>query len=199
MKKRILNIFAAAILIGGTSFAISSCRSNSTEETVEHPDVADADLDPVDLEHGANAVSAEQLEEIILNPDDMTPGKAVGALKMLNTQISEATGPKREEIMRKFVDLYGIVLEIHGDNLRTAMNRLKKSSGIDIEAIYADYSTTLKVGDEVGGGDAEDTETPKADITTVNETTDDAETPTETPATTQPEAEPEATISTFGG
>lgn len=206
MNKKALNIMATACLIASTSFAVSSCRHNSSEETIERPDVDEKDLDPVDLENGTDAITIEQLNELILNPDDLTPGKAVGALKMLHGQIGQSEGARREETMRKFVDLYGILMDIHGDNLRTSIRRLKSNSGVDLETIYADYAATLNVGDEIGGDAAEDAaETPQAEITTVNdqESADEADKAqadqpkAESTSTTSAE-EPEATISTFG-
>lgn len=168
MKSKSFILIAAALFLGGSSIFMSSCRKSADDTVVEHPDVDDADIDPVDFQHGANAISVQQLDQLILMPDDLTPGQAVGALKMLDDQIRGSQGAKRDETMRKFVDLYGIMLDIHGDNMRKAFKRLKERSGVDLETIYGDYSTTLIVGDEAGGGDMEE-EMPQAEISTVND------------------------------
>lgn len=206
MKTKLLSIFAAAVMISATTFTITSCRSSSSGDNIERPDVNDKDLDPVDYENGANALSIEQLNELIMNADDLTPGQAVGALKMLNTQVNKSEGAKRDETMRQFVDLYGILLDIHGDNMKKAIKRLKDKSGVDLETIYADFAATLNVGDETGGGTEDGDvaeEAPKTEVAT-DDNSEKVEEPTATPDETKPNSteptttEPEATISTVG-
>lgn len=167
MKRKSIILIAAALLMGSSTILLSSCGKKSGKDAAtDHPVVADADLDPIDYEHGANAITPDQLNEIIMMPDDLTPGQAAGALLMLSDRISGLGGTKRVENMRNFVDLYGIMIDIHGDNMRTALQRLKKNTGIDLETIYADYTSMLKVGDEAGASDPDEVQ---ATISTVND------------------------------
>ena len=184
---KILCIAASAAVLA------TSCGSkNNTDESVEYT-VASGDILPVGYQNGPDRITPEQLHELILMPDDLTPGQAVGALNYLNTLIQSATGNQRDVLMREFVDFYGIVAEAHPDEVRDAIQKLKKRSGIDLKTIFDDYSLTLRVGDDDGTGDPEAEQTaPKPDTVA----TPNAETEAATP--TSIDVEPEATISTFG-
>lgn len=189
MKK--INILFIACLM---ALPTASCGSKSESDTVTVSE-SSSDTDPVDFNSGNRMISPKQLDELILNPDDLTSGEAVGALYYLHTLIQESTsGVKRDETMRKFVDLYGIVMDINSNNIHTAIRKLQSTKGVDLQSIYEDYRTTLQVGDDVAPG-ADELEENAADatITTVNDETGQA-----TSSTTSPETVPETTITTAG-
>lgn len=169
--------------------ALSACGSKNNTD-------ADANYNgtngpaPVDLRNGPEAVTPEQLDEMILYADDLDAGHAVGALDYLRILAGEARGKAREVIMRKYVDLYGIVLDNHGDDLRGSINQLRDATGIDLKTVYDDFASTLRVGDQDGAGSPEEALRLQADsakITTVNDDTQSTDTPDATITTTDPE------------
>ncbi len=176
-----------------------SCNSKSESDTVTATE-SSSDTDPVDFNSGDRMISPKQLDELILNPDDLTSGEAVGALYYLHTLIQQSTnGVKRDETMRKFVDLYGIVMDINSDNIHTAIRKLQSAKGVDLQSIYEDYRTTLQVGDEVApGADELDENAADATITTVNDETEQEAASSTTAPTTSPATAPEATSATAG-
>ncbi|MCM1292921.1 MAG: hypothetical protein NC111_03490 [Bacteroides sp.] len=164
-----LFIILSAITLVFSNFSCSSSNSDGSESTAN---ASSKETDPVDYERGPEQITAGQLDQLILSPDDLTPGQAAGALKMLSTIIGQTSGTPREETMRKFVDLYGIMLDIHGDNMYEAFDKMKRTFGVDIQNLYADYSTTLKVGDDTGAGDPEEAqESEETTITTAGDST----------------------------
>lgn len=185
---KILCIAAVASLL------TTACGSkNNSDGNVDYS-ASSADIDPVDFQHGTDKITAEQLHELILTPDDLKPGQAIGALNYLNTLILQASGQKKDELMREFVDLYGIVAEAHPDDIAESVQRLKNRSGIDLKAIFEDYSLTLRVGDNDGSKNPNE-----EDITFKTDTiaiVTPGTTPSETPSSV--EGEPDAIISTFG-
>ncbi len=182
------------LMIAVAAFCLTSCGHRNSES-------ADVDYSatngpaPVDYQSGPDAITPEQLDELILNADDLGAGEAAGALDYLRVLAENARGKAREEIMRKFVDLYGIVLDNHGDELRGSLNQLRGKTGVDIKEVYDDFSATLRVGDQDGAGnpdEAKKVEADSAEITTAND--GNTAEPQEATAAT----EPEAVISTSG-
>lgn len=193
--KKIHFIFIACLM----ALLTASCSSKNESDTVTVSE-SSSDTDPVDFNSGDRMISPKQLDELILNPDDLTSGEAVGALYYLHTLIQKSTNEvKRDETMRKFVDLYGIVMDINSDNIHTAIRKLQSAKGVDLQSIYEDYRTTLQVGDEIAPG-ADELEENAADatITTVNDETGQETASSTTAPTSSPATAPEATITTVG-
>lgn len=185
--------FLTALTITIVALFFTSC-GNKNAETADVDYTATNGPAPVDLQNGPNAITPEQLDELILNADDLEAGEAVGALDYLRSLAEAARGKNREIIMRKFVDLYGIALDNHSDNLRGSINQLRGKTGVDLRAVYEDFSSTLRVGDQDGAGSPEEANKIAADSAEITTANDDAA----VSSTDAAPSEPEAVISTTG-
>ena len=181
-----------AIAIFFSILSLTACGNKNNGESDTSYTSANGP-EPINYREGPDAVSPEQLDEMILMADDLGPAEATGALDYLHALAEEKSGKAREVIMRKFVDLYGIALDNHGDQLRGSINRLYGRTGVDLKAVYEDYSSTLRVGDNDGAGNPDEVIEQKPDSAQIT-TTDHSE-----PTSADPEtSEPEAVITTSG-
>lgn len=138
--------FALSTLASAAILLAACSRGNGADGS--EVAASNSDTNPVDLEA---LYTPNQLDSITNYPDDMTAGEAAGALKYLYHAVTSSSGNARAIAMRKFSDFYGIVYGNHGSTLLEALSRLNDKEGLDLKAIYDDYTNTLSVGDEAGG------------------------------------------------
>lgn len=108
------------------------------------------------------------LDSLALNADDLSPQQAVNLLNGYVEIYRNSSSAKTKAVtMRKFVDVYDILISNYGDEFRAAVSRAANED-INLRDISQDFRTKLAGYDEASG-QVYDAPAPK-DTTVVSET-----------------------------
>lgn len=151
----IASIFVAAI-------ALTACgRSAEKEQTVVPANTDTVVTEQVKVDqmlNGGAAKMSETIDNLALNADDLEPREAVAVLVGYLEIEKEAQAAHKHkaalETIRKFVDVYDIVISNHGDKMRDAIRRNASSTGIDLTAVASQFRNRLHGVDEGSGTEA---------------------------------------------
>ncbi len=158
------------LIAAGALTLSSSCGSNDNAAT-EQVQVADpVATDPVDYDFGSQKLSKSQMDSLSNHPDEMSASEAAGALVYLYRSVEQSSGTKRLIAIRKFMDFYNIVLDNHGNDLRSSLAKVKKKQDIDLAKVYEEYASAMSGGDE-GGATVADIKVDTIRTVSNNETT----------------------------
>ena len=137
-------------ILASIAVAVTSCGSNEGNESNQRlaEDVAINEL--VELDFNDPKLTKAQKDSLTNHPDEMTADEAASALVYLYQSVEQSSGAKRLVAVRKFMDFYNIVLDNHGDDLRSSLAKVKKKQDIDIAKIYEIYAPSMSSGDEGG-------------------------------------------------
>lgn len=144
-----MKLLYSAILTLALSAAVSCGSDNGSSAAAVQNNPA---TDPVDLEKGDRHLTPAQIDSLVNYPDDLTPGEGVGALKHLYHRAMESSGRRRDEAMRRFKDFYDIMLEIHGNDFRAALEKYRRTDTLDLPGTYDSFKGILITGDDITGG-----------------------------------------------
>lgn len=150
--KNILSVSLVAVVVFLSSCGRANDETTAVVDTISSEAV---DTDPVDYDFGDKKIDKSKMDSITNHPDEMSPGEAAGALVYLYHSVERASGTSRVIAMRKFMDFYNIVLDNHGDDLRSSIAKVSKKQNINISRIYEEYAAALSHGDE-GGASIDD-------------------------------------------
>lgn len=131
--------------------------------------------EPVMEEAEVLHASASVLDSMALNADDLTPRRAVSLLNGY-VEIYRNSGSSRSKAvtMRKFVDVYDILISNYGDEFRNAVSSAA-SEETNLRELYQEFRGKLAGYDEASGMVAEpsvpkdSTATEPVDSTAVSE------------------------------
>lgn len=129
----------------------AGCGKKSDNVTVDVTD-AEVDMEIVDYEHGMSKLTPKQLDSLAVNAiDELQPGQAVGVLMYYSDIVNDSRGSKRWETMRKYRDVYDIVLGNYGSDFRAAVDKARSEKGVDLAQIYDAYAGRLTDYDDGSG------------------------------------------------
>lgn len=138
-------------LVLTSMFIVAGCGKKSDNVTVEVTR-SDEDIEIADYEHGVSKLTQRQLDSLAVNAiDELQPGQAVGVLMYYADIVNESRGGKRWETMRKFRDVYDIVLSNHGSDFRAAVDKIRLEKGVDLAKTYDVYAGRLTDYDDASG------------------------------------------------
>lgn len=96
--------------------------------------------------------SVQQLDSMaVASVDYLTPGQAARVLTYYSELIEKGSSKVRWETMRKFKDVYNIVLSNNRSTFHSALKNNKRTTGVDLEALYEQYDGKLTSYDEGSG------------------------------------------------
>lgn len=125
---------------GGAENGGTNVTSVSDGEQEYVPDPHDDDL------------SVQQLDSMaVASVDYLTPGQAARVLTYYSELIDKGSSKARWETMRKFKDVYNIVLSNNRSTFHSALKSNKRTTGVDLEALYEQYDGKLTSYDEGSG------------------------------------------------
>lgn len=130
--------------------AIYSCGGSETSGT-DVTAVSNGEQEYVPDPHD-NDLSVQQLDSMAVTAVDyLTPGQAARVLTYYSELIDKGSSKVRWETMRKFKDVYNIVLSNNRSTFHSALKNNKHTTGVDIEALYEEYDGKLNSYDEGSG------------------------------------------------
>lgn len=159
-------------ILASIAVAVTSCGSNEGNESNQSLAEDGAITELVELDFNDPKLTKAQKDSLTNHPDEMTADEAASALVYLYQSVEQSSGAKRLVAVRKFMDFYNIVLDNHGDDLRSSLAKVKKKQDIDIAKIYEIYAPSMSSGDE-GGATIDDVK-----VDTIRTVTGDATTVT---------------------
>ena len=159
-------------ILASIAVAVTSCGSNEGNESNQSLAEDGAINELVELDFNDPKFTKAQKDSLTNHPDEMTADEAASALVYLYQSVEQSSGAKRLVAVRKFMDFYNIVLDNHGDDLRSSLAKVKKKQDIDIAKIYEIYAPSMSSGDE-GGATIDDVK-----VDTIRTVTGDATTVT---------------------
>lgn len=159
-------------ILASIAVAVTSCGSNEGNESNQSLAEDGAITELVELDFNDPKLTKVQKDSLTNHPDEMTADEAASALVYLYQSVEQSSGAKRLVAVRKFMDFYNIVLDNHGDDLRSSLAKVKKKQDIDIAKIYEIYAPSMSSGDE-GGATIDDVK-----VDTIRTVTGDATTVT---------------------
>lgn len=159
-------------ILASIAVAVTSCGSNEGNESNQGMVEDGVTTELVELDFNDPKLTKAQKDSLTNHPDEMTADEAASALVYLYQSVEQSSGAKRLVAVRKFMDFYNIVLDNHGDDLRSSLAKVKKKQDIDIAKIYEIYAPSMSSGDE-GGATIDDVK-----VDTIRTVTGDATTVT---------------------
>ncbi len=132
----------------------TSC-GNSTENATDVTDISDAP-EVVDLTGNSHAPrTIMHIDSLANQADFLTTGEGVSVLvayaEVIDESLKAGKVKSAYETMRKFVDLYNIVNNNHRQEFRSAVEKIKRSSGADLTAMADKYREKLSDYDDASG------------------------------------------------
>lgn len=151
-----LTIFAATTCLFCSCSSKSDNNESSATEVIVTEDIS------------LHNAPASVLDSLALNADDLSPQQAVSLLNGYVEIYRNSSSAKTKAVtMRKFVDVYDILISNYGDEFRAAVSRAANED-INLRDISQDFRTKLAGYDEASG-QVYDAPAPK-DTTVVSET-----------------------------
>lgn len=141
------------VLIPILCAAVCSCVSGcSGKGDSGNPGAA---TEPVMEEAEVLHASASVLDSMALNADDLTPGRAVSLLNgYVEIYRNGRSSRSKAVTMRKFVDVYDILISNYGDEFRNAVSSAANDE-INLRELYQEFRGKLAGYDEASGMVAE--------------------------------------------
>lgn len=134
-----LTILAAAMWLFSGCSSKSDSQETSATETISTEETS--------LLHAPASV----LDSMALNADDLTPQQAVNLLTGYVEIYRNSSSAKTKAVtMRKFVDVYDILISNYGDEFRNAVSRAANEE-TNLRDISQDFRTKLAGYDEASG------------------------------------------------
>lgn len=151
----IATIFIATITLAACGRSVDKTQIVTTVvDTV--PATPEVDVNQM-LNGGASKMS-ETIDNLALNADDLEPREAVAVLVGYLEIEKEAQAAHKHKVVletiRKFVDVYDIVISNHGDKMCDAIRRNASSTGIDLTTVASQFRNRLHGVDEGSGTEA---------------------------------------------
>lgn len=134
---------AAAMLLPG-------CGSKSDDDgATTEIDANSTKTDPVD--YSMLNYTDKQIDSIaVYGLDFVTPGEGAGLLCYYYAKTDRATGTAKEQLKRKYKDIYDILKGNYGSAFVTAVEKVNRKTGIDLTRIYEEYAGMLATADDGG-------------------------------------------------
>ena len=162
--------FFYSVIISAVAVAFASCGGSSKETTVTVDTVAAGEVEVNQMLNGGAVKMSETIDNLALNADDLEPREAVAVLVgYLEIEKNAQEANKRKlvlETMRKFVDVYDIVMLNHGNDMRSAISRNASATGIDLSVIAGEFRDRLHGVDEGSGIEAAPVAKPDSAVST---------------------------------
>lgn len=157
---KILKFFRYA-LVAALVFSMDSCKGNQSSN------IGDTEIDEIEQAvSGSSAARSMEMhvDSLALMADDLTPPEAVQVLVtyMRIHEDAKANNDSRRDLetMRKFVDVYDIVMSVNSDEMRPAFDKVaRRNSSMNIHAAANEYRSLLA---DYGDGTAVEEESPEA-------------------------------------
>lgn len=142
-----------------------SCSCSRNDKPTDTSATITLDDESPELAHAPSSV----LDSLALNADDLTPAQAVNLLLGYVDIQKNATSFRTKIItMRKFVDVYDIVMNNYGDEFRSVIRKAAdRDNGVDLKEISLEFRDKLANYEE-GSGTEYSTTAPK-DSTATND------------------------------
>ena len=151
----IATIFVAAITLGACG---RSVEKKQIVTTVVDTVTTTQEVDVNQMLNGGASKMSETIDNLALNADDLEPREAVAVLVGYLEIEKEAQSSHKHKVVletiRKFVDVYDIVISNHGDKMRDAIRRNASSTGIDLTTVASQFRNRLHGVDEGSGTEA---------------------------------------------
>lgn len=145
---RVKNIFVNILCVAMSCFA-AGCSSKS-----ETPENGSGESVAVEEDVVLHA-SASVLDSMALNADDLTPRRAVSLLNgYVEIYRNGRSSRSKAVTMRKFVDVYDILISNYGDEFRNAVSSAA-SEETNLRELYQEFRGKLAGYDEASGMVAE--------------------------------------------
>lgn len=155
-------LFYTLTIFAATTCLFCSCSSKSDNKESSATEVIATE------DFSLHNAPVSVLDSLALNADDLSPQQAVNLLNGYVEIYSNSSSAKTKAVtMRKFVDVYDILISNYGDEFRSAVSRAANED-INLRDISQDFRTKLAGYDEASG---QVYDAPAAkDTTTVSET-----------------------------
>ena len=139
-----------SLLAATAAVIFPGCGSKSTDDGVTTEiDGNSAKTDPVD--YSRLNYTEKQIDSIaVYGLDFVTPGEGVGLLCYYYDKTDRASGTAKEQLKRKYKDIYDILKGNYGSAFLTAVEKVNRRTGIDLTRVYEEYSGMLATADDGG-------------------------------------------------
>lgn len=146
-------------LVAALVVSMCSCKGNQSSN------IGDTEIDEIEQAvSGSSAARSMEMhvDSLALMADDLTPSEAVQVLvtyMRIHEDAKANNNSKRDlETMRKFVDVYDIVMTVNSDEMRPAFDKVaRRNSSLNIHAAAKEYRSLLA---DYGDGTAVEEESP---------------------------------------
>ncbi|MDE5801115.1 MAG: hypothetical protein K2H74_08855, partial [Paramuribaculum sp.] len=93
----------------------------------------------------------KQIDSIaVYGLDFVTPGEGAGLLCYYYDKTDHASGTAKEQLKRKYKDIYDILKGNYGSAFLTAVEKVNRKTGIDLTRVYEEYAGMLATADDGG-------------------------------------------------
>lgn len=139
-----------SILAATAAVMLPGCGSKSSDDGVTTEiDGNSAKTDPVD--YTLLNYTDNQIDSIaVYGLDFVTPGEGAGLLCYYYEKADRASGTAKEQLKRKYKDIYDILKGNYGSAFVTALEKLNRKKGIDLTRVYEEYAGMLATADDGG-------------------------------------------------
>lgn len=141
--------YAYAIAVAIT-LSLAACGSKNTDSSAT---TEVTDIDVTEFTNGHASEHSAEIDSLALNADELTADEGARVLIGYYEMAKESSEAGRQkttmETMRKFVDVYDIVLGNHGNDFRNAIAKLR--SIVDLAATATEYRERLADYDSGAG------------------------------------------------
>lgn len=143
--------FVGYTLVFATVVALTACGGKGDKGAADDTET----LDLTDYTPGHAVQMSDKIDSLALNADDLSPEDAVNVLlayvEIEQFADNESATKKKRETMRKFTDVYDIVMGNHGNDFRAAIDKARRSTDVDLTTIASAYRERLADYDEGAG------------------------------------------------
>lgn len=138
-------------IVVASAVALVACGGKKENGAVENAET----IDLTEYTPGHAVQMSDKIDSLALNADDLSPDDAVNVLlAYVEIERDESNANKakvKRETMRKFADVYDIVMGNYGNEFRAAIDKARRTTELDLSAIAADYRERLSDYDEGAG------------------------------------------------
>lgn len=138
-------------IVVASAVVLAACGGKKESGAVENAET----IDLTDYTPGHAVQMWDKIDSLALNADDLSPEDAVNVLlAYVEIERDESNANKakvKRETMRKFVDVYDIVMGNYGNDFRGAIDKARRATDLDLSTIAADYRGRLSEYDEGAG------------------------------------------------
>lgn len=138
-------------IVVASAVALVACGGKKENGAVENAET----IDLTEYTPGHAVQMSDKIDSLALNADDLSPEDAVNVLlAYVEIERDESNANKtkvKRETMRKFADVYDIVMGNYGNEFRAAIDKARRTTELDLSAIVTDYRERLAEYDEGAG------------------------------------------------